>query len=100
MKPHRIASHGVARTFQNLALFRGMTVLENILLGRHVHMGVGAGALPALFYWGWAARHEVAHRRAVEELIAFMQIQDIRDEQVDGRTLSPQKTLEPAIAHA
>src|ERR1044071_1520316 len=59
MKPHRIAARGVARTFQNLALFRGMTVLENILLGRHVHMR--AGALPALFYWVWGVRNEVAH---------------------------------------
>src|SRR6185436_19649614 len=49
VKPNKIARRGVARTFQNLALFRGMTVLDNILLGRHIHMG--AGALPALFYW-------------------------------------------------
>jgi branched-chain amino acid transport system ATP-binding protein len=100
MKPHNIASHGVARTFQNLALFRGMTVLENILLGRHVHMGVGAGALPALFYWVWAARHEVAHRRAVEELIDFMQLQDIRDEPVEVIPLGMQKRVELARALA
>jgi len=100
MKPHRIAAHGVARTFQNLALFRGMTVLENILLGRHVHMGVGAGALPALFYWVWAARHEVKHRRAVEELIDFMQLQDIRDEPVEVIPLGLQKRVELARALA
>src|SRR5437660_12613017 len=100
MKPHRIASHGVARTFQNLALFRGMTVLDNILLGRHVHMKGGAGALPALFYWIWAARHEVAHRRAVEELIDFMQLQDIRDEPVEAVPLGLQKRVELARALA
>ena len=70
LKPHRIAARGVARTFQNLALFRGMTVLENILLGRHVFMG--ASALASLFYWVWALRNEVAHRRVVEELIDFI----------------------------
>jgi branched-chain amino acid transport system ATP-binding protein len=98
MKPHRIAARGVARTFQNLALFRGMTVLENILLGRHVHMR--AGALPTLFYWVWAVRNEVAHRRAVEELIDFMQLQDIRDEPVEVIPLGMQKRVELARALA
>ena len=98
VKPHRIAARGVARTFQNLALFRGMTVLENILLGRHVHMR--AGALPTLFYWTWAIRNEVAHRRYVEELIDFMQLQDIRDEPVEVIPLGMQKRVELARALA
>ena len=98
MKPHRIATKGVARTFQNLALFRGMTVLENILLGRHIHMS--AGALPTLFYWVWALRNEVANRRIVEELIDFMQLQDIRDEPVEVIPLGLQKRVELARALA
>ena len=98
LKPHRIAARGVARTFQNLALFRGMTVLENILLGRHVFMG--ASALASLFYWVWALRNEVAHRRVVEELIDFMQIQDIRDEPVEVIPLGMQKRVELARALA
>ena len=98
LKPHRIAARGVARTFQNLALFRGITVLENILLGRHVFMG--ASALASLFYWVWALRSEVAHRRVVEELIDFMQIQDIRDEPVDVIPLGMQKRVELARALA
>ncbi len=98
LKPHRIAGRGVARTFQNLALFRGMTVLENILLGRHVHMG--ASALASLFYWVWALRSEVANRRVVEELIDFMQIQDIRDEPVEVIPLGMQKRVELARALA
>ena len=98
LKPHRIAARGVARTFQNLALFRGMTVLENILLGRHVHMG--ASALASLFYWVWALRNEVANRRVVEELIDFMQIQDIRDEPVEVIPLGMQKRVELARALA
>ena len=98
MKPHRVAARGVARTFQNLALFRGMTVLENILLGRHIHMS--AGALPTLFYWVWALRHEVENRRVVEELIDFMQLQDIRDEPVEVIPLGMQKRVELARALA
>jgi len=98
LKPHRIAGRGVARTFQNLALFRGMTVLENIMLGRHVHMG--ANALSSLFYWVWAVRHEVAHRRVVEDLIDFMQLQDIRDEPVEIIPLGMQKRVELARALA
>jgi branched-chain amino acid transport system ATP-binding protein len=98
LKPHRIAERGVARTFQNLALFRGMTVLENILLGRHVHMQ--PSALASLFYWVWAVRDEVAHREVVEDLIDFMQLQDIRDEPVDVIPLGMQKRVELARALA
>jgi branched-chain amino acid transport system ATP-binding protein len=98
LKPHKIAARGVARTFQNLALFRGMTVLENILLGRHVFMG--SSAFASLFYWVWALRNEVEHRRVVEELIDFMQIQDIRDEPVEVIPLGMQKRVELARALA
>jgi len=98
LKPHRVATKGVARTFQNLALFRGMTVLQNILLGRHVHMR--ASALASLFYRALAMRTEIAHRRIVEELIDFMQIQDIRDEPVEVIPLGMQKRVEFARALA
>lgn len=96
MKPNRVARLGVARTFQNLALFRGMSVLDNILLGRHVHMN--PGALPTLFYWLWGAREEMAHRRAVEDIIDFMQLQDIRDEPVEVIPMGLQKRVELARA--
>ena len=98
MKPHRVANLGVARTFQNLALFRGMSVLDNILVGRHVHMH--PSALAALFYWVWAVRAEVAHRRVVEEIIDFMQLQDVRDEPVEVIPLGLQKRVELARALA
>ena len=55
-----IAALGIARTFQNIALFAGMTVLDNIMLGRHVQMR--SGVLSSLIYWGLAQREEVAHR--------------------------------------
>ncbi|MDR3465802.1 MAG: ABC transporter ATP-binding protein [Xanthobacteraceae bacterium] len=96
--PHAIARLGVARTFQNLALFKGLSVLDNILLGRHVHMR--PGALASLFYWTWAEREEFAHRRIVEEIIDFMQLQDIRDEPVETIPMGLQKRVELARALA
>jgi branched-chain amino acid transport system ATP-binding protein len=75
-RPSEIARLGVARTFQNIALFRGMTVLDNIMLGRHVHMR--SGVFASLVYWGPAQREQVRHRARVEELIEFLKIQDIR----------------------
>jgi branched-chain amino acid transport system ATP-binding protein len=74
--PDRIAALGVARTFQNIALFKGMSVLDNLMLGRHVRMR--SGVLAAVAYWGLAQREEVAHRERVEEIIDFLQIQDLR----------------------
>ncbi len=96
--PHRITRQGVARTFQNLALFKGMSVLDNILVGRHIHMR--PGILPTLFYWIWAVREETAHRRVVEEIIEFMQLEDIRHEPVEVVPLGLQKRVELARALA
>ncbi|WP_244644161.1 ABC transporter ATP-binding protein [Azorhizobium oxalatiphilum] len=96
MAPHKVARCGVARTFQNLALFKGMSVLDNVLLGRHVHMR--PSALASLFYWVWAEREELAHRRVVEEIIDFMQLQDIRDEPVEAIPMGLQKRVELARA--
>ncbi|CAN7748333.1 ABC transporter ATP-binding protein [Variovorax sp. LjRoot84] len=98
MRPYRIAQQAVARTFQNLALFRGMSVLDNILLGRHVHMR--PSALASLCYWVWAAREETAHRRIVEEIIDFMQLQGIRDEPIESIPPGLQKSVELARALA
>ncbi|MCZ0735601.1 ABC transporter ATP-binding protein [Phreatobacter sp. AB_2022a] len=94
--PHLVARRGVARTFQNLALFKGMSVLDNILIGRHVHMR--PSALGTFFYWWWAQKEELANRRIVEEIIEFMQLQDIRDEPVDVIPLGLQKRVELARA--
>ncbi|MGH8790725.1 MAG: ABC transporter ATP-binding protein [Cupriavidus necator] len=98
MRPYRVAQRSVARTFQNLALFRGMSVLDNILLGRHVHMH--PGALASLFYWIWAAREEVEHREVVEDIIDFLQLQDIRGEPVESIPPGLQKRVELARALA
>jgi branched-chain amino acid transport system ATP-binding protein len=66
----------VARTFQNIALFSGLTVLDNLTLGRHVRMK--AGVLASLLYWGMAQKEEIAHREAVEEIIEFLKLEDLR----------------------
>ena len=75
-KPSEIAALGVARTFQNIALFSGLTVLDNLMLGRHVRMK--AGVLSSMIYWGLAQKEEVEHRKRVEDIIDFLGIQDLR----------------------
>jgi branched-chain amino acid transport system ATP-binding protein len=92
LAPSRIAELGIARTFQNIALFRGMTVLDNLLLGRHVHMKTGV--LGAFAYWGFAQREEVAHRKRVEDIIDFLRIQDLRRRPTGSLAYGLQKRVE------
>jgi branched-chain amino acid transport system ATP-binding protein len=90
--PHRVAARGVARTFQNIALFRGMTVLDNLMLGRHVHMRTGV--LGSFVYWGLAQKEEVAHRQRVEDIIDFLKIQDLRRRPTGSLAYGLQKRVE------
>ena len=90
--PFKVAERGVARTFQNIALFRGMTVLDNLMLGRHVHMKTGV--LGAFAYWGFAQKEEVAHRRRVEDIIDFLRIQDLRRRPTGSLAYGLQKRVE------
>jgi branched-chain amino acid transport system ATP-binding protein len=90
--PNRIATLGVARTFQNIALFRGMTVLDNMMLGRHVHMRTGA--LAAMVRFGRALKEEVAHRRVVEDIIDFLEIEPLRKRPVGALAYGLQKRVE------
>jgi len=76
LKPSEIAMLGVARTFQNIALFSGLTVLDNLMLGRHVLMR--SGVFKCVLYWGPAQREEIRHREACEEIIEFLKLQDLR----------------------
>ncbi len=90
---------GLARTFQNIALFRGMTVLDNIKLGRHAHMQTSV--LDALWYGGRAKREETALRREVEEkIIDFLEIDHIRKAPVATLAYGLQKRVELARALA
>lgn len=96
--PHR-ASLGLARTFQNIALFRGMTVLDNIKLGAHVHMK--SGLLGSLVYFGAARREEMMVRKDVERrIIDFLEIDHIRRQPVASLSYGLQKRVELARALA
>jgi len=90
--PSRVAELGVARTFQNIALFKGMTVLDNLMLGRHVHMH--SGVLRCFAYWGLAQKEEVVHRKRVEDIIDFLNIQDLRRRPTGSLAYGLQKRVE------
>jgi branched-chain amino acid transport system ATP-binding protein len=74
--PHKIAGSGMARTFQNIELFSNLTVLDNLMLGRH--QNIRYGTLSALFYAGKARREEIAHRAVVEDIVDFLEIAQYR----------------------
>jgi len=98
MDPHEAASMGIARTFQNIALFKGMTVLDNVMTGRNLKMR--ASFVEQAIWIGRARREELAHRRAVEEIIDFMEIQHIRKTPVGKLPYGLQKRVELARALA
>lgn len=93
------AKIGLARTFQNIALFQGMTVLDNIKLGRHAHMKTNI--LDAVWYFGRAQREELELRQEVEEkIIDFLEIEHIRDQPVASLAYGLRKRVELARALA
>jgi branched-chain amino acid transport system ATP-binding protein len=92
MRPHRIARLGVARSFQNIELFGHLTVLENLMLGRHIHMR--HALLPAMLWFGPARNQEVRHREFVEEVIDLLQLQAHRHHHVSALAYGIQKRVE------
>ena len=97
--PHQRARLGISRTFQKIELFKGTTVLDNIRLGRHIHLKTGliSGAL----YFGKAAREETEHRDYIErEIIDLLEIEHIRDKVVSMLPYGLQKRVELARALA
>ncbi len=93
LKPHQRAALGISRTFQKIELFSGMTVLDNIRLGRHLHMK--AGLLLGAFYLGKVAREEIEHREFIErEIIDFLEMTHLRDKVVGMLPYGLQKRVE------
>jgi branched-chain amino acid transport system ATP-binding protein len=92
LRPHQVAALGIARTFQNIALFGGLTVLDNLMLGRHVRMR--SGVLRSILYWGLAQREEVRHREVCEELIDFLKLQDLRKQPTGALAYGLRKRVE------
>ena len=98
LKSAQIARKGIARTFQNVALFSGMSVIDNIMLGRNMYMK--SGVLSCGIFWGKAMREEIEHRHHCEEIIDFLSLTDIRNTLVGSLPLGLLKRVELARALA
>ncbi len=92
MEPHLVAKQGVARTFQNIALFKGMSVLDNLMTGRNLRMK--SNLFQQAFYLGAAKREELQHRERVEQIIDFLEIQAIRKTPVGQLPYGLQKRVD------
>lgn len=92
LKAHQISSLGIARTFQNIELFTNMTVIENILLGRHIFRR--AGLLSQAIFYGKARREEIDHREKAEEVIDFLDLQAHRNKRIGSLPYGIQKLVE------
>ena len=99
LKSHKIPERGIARTFQNIELFKRMTVLDNIRLGAHIHLR--SGILTSLLYYGKAEREELALRKKIEDdIIDLLEIASIRHKPVASLSYGLQKRVELARALA
>ncbi len=92
LPPHARARLGIARAFQNIALYPGMTVLSNIMSGRLIHMR--SGVLSSGIYWGPAERELLQHRTRVEEIIDFLEMEEYRSHRVADLPYGVQKKVE------
>lgn len=98
MKPYNRTTLGIARAFQNIALFAHMSVLDNLKLGRHTLMS--SGAISGGLYFGKSSNEEIEHRKKVEEVIEFLELQDIRHTPVGTLPYGLQKRVEVGRALA
>jgi len=94
--PHQVSCMGIARAFQNIELFRGLTVLDNLMLARHQYLNYSL--LHAVVFFGRAAREEAANRAYVEEVIDFMELEPYRKRAVGSLAYGIQKRVEMARA--
>lgn len=96
-RPDRVAKKGIARTFQNIELFTNATVMDNLMLGRHIHMktGVWSGVTATLFgRRSRAAKEEVKNREFVEQIVDFLDLQSVRDKFVANLAYGKRKLVE------
>ena len=94
-KPHQVAKRGLSRTFQNLELFSKMTTMENLMLGRHLHMKTSFFNIPSLLWpKGKSAKEEIAHRQRVEEIIDLLDLQAVRNRYTSQLPYGRQKIVE------
>ncbi len=94
-RPDRIARRGIARTFQNIQLFGNASVMDNLMLGRHIHMKTGI--IGGAFMWGrhsGTAKEEVANREIVEHIVDFLELQSVRDQFVSSLPYGKRKLVE------
>ena len=95
LKPHKIAMKGIARTFQNIELFSRMTTMENLMLGRHIHIKTGVLSGATFFRRkSRAALEEIRHRERVEQIIDLLDLQAARNQFVGGLPYGTQKLIE------
>ncbi len=95
LKPHKVAQKGIARTFQNIELFSRMTVMENLMLGRHIHMKTGIWSGATFYRRGSnAAKEEIEHRARVEKIIDLLDLQSARNQFVGALPYGTQKLVE------
>jgi branched-chain amino acid transport system ATP-binding protein len=92
VRPDRVAQLGLARTFQNIELFAGLSTLDNIMAARHVLMR--QGLMSSALYFGWAQGEEVKHRKTVEDIIDFLEIEPIRRKVVGTLPYGMRKRVE------
>jgi branched-chain amino acid transport system ATP-binding protein len=92
LPPHELVRVGIGRTFQNIELFPGMTVISNLFLARHTHCTYGLG--PACFFLPSVRKEEIRHRRILEEIIDFLEIQSLRNKTVGSLPYGMMKRVE------
>jgi branched-chain amino acid transport system ATP-binding protein len=92
LPPHKIAQLGIARSFQNLALYNGLSVLENLMAARH--MKIRQNMVTGALYFGWARKEEIEHRKRVEEIIDFLEIEAIRSKTVGSLSYGQRKKVD------
>lgn len=96
LKPHKIAALGIARTFQNIELFSGLSALDNLMAARHIHMK--RGALSGCLFFGPTRQEEIAHRGKIEEIIDLLEMESIRKKVVGSLPYGERKKVDLARA--